>query len=189
MRRRFTPVRHEWFLVMAVGSCPSVSRCGHHVVVQDTVRRATAEDQAAIIRLVREARLNPRSLRWERFVVADRGGELIGAAQVRRHPDGSRELASLVVRPQERGHGIAGTMIDTLLADEPGPVFTVVDRRYAEHFRSWDFDPVDPAHLAAAPPANSPPAAALTSPRPAQMTPRGTDTPRTPHKPTSRPAA
>jgi amino-acid N-acetyltransferase len=98
-------------------------------------------------RLVREARLNPRSLRWERFVVADRGGELVGAAQVRRHPDGSRELASLVVRPQDRGHGIAGAVIDTLLADEPGPVFTVVDRRYAEHFRSWDFDPVEPARL------------------------------------------
>jgi amino-acid N-acetyltransferase len=109
------------------------------VVVQDTVRRATADDQTAIIRLVREARLNPRSLRWERFVV--------GAAQVRRHPDGSRELASLVVRRQDRGHGVAGAMIDTLLADEPGPVFTVVDRRYAEHFRSWDFDPVDPARL------------------------------------------
>jgi amino-acid N-acetyltransferase len=124
-----------------------VSPCGHDVVVQDTVRRATAEDQTAITRLVRKARLNPRSLRWQRFVVADRGGELVGAAQVRRHPDGSRELASLVVRPQDRGHGVAGAMIDTLLAGEPGPVFTVVDRRYAEHFRSWDFDPVDPARL------------------------------------------
>jgi len=117
------------------------------VVVQDIVRRATAEDQTAIIRLVRAARLNPRTLRWERFVVADRGGELVGAAQVRQHQDGSRELASLVVRPQDRGHGIAGTMIDMLLAGEPGPVFTVVDRRHAEHFRSWDFDPVDPARL------------------------------------------
>ena len=47
---------------------------------------------------------------------------LVGAAQVRRHPDGSRELASLVVRRQDRGHGVAGAVTDMLLADEPGPV-------------------------------------------------------------------
>jgi hypothetical protein len=38
-------------------------------------------------------------------------------------------------------------MIDALLHDEPGPVFTLVDRRYAQHFTGWDFHPVNPADL------------------------------------------
>jgi hypothetical protein len=38
-------------------------------------------------------------------------------------------------------------MIDALLPDEPGPVFTLVDRRYAQHFTRWDFHPVDTADL------------------------------------------
>ena len=76
------------------------------------IRRATADDQPAITRLVRGARLNPRSLHWERFVVADAQRDLVGVAQVRRHPDGSRELASLVVQASARGRGTAAGMID-----------------------------------------------------------------------------
>jgi amino-acid N-acetyltransferase len=61
--------------------------------VLDQVRRATADDQAAITRLVHQARLNPRGLDWRRFVIAEAADAPIGVAQVRRHRDGSRELA------------------------------------------------------------------------------------------------
>ena len=90
--------------------------------MQDHVRPATAADQAAITRLVGQARLNPRGLDWRRFVIAEAGGAPIGVAQVRRHPDGNRELASLVVLPKHRDRGVAGRIIDALLRDEPGPV-------------------------------------------------------------------
>ncbi len=115
--------------------------------MQDRVRHATAGDQTAISRLVHQARLNPRSLDWRRFVIAEAAGAPIGVAQLRRHPDGSRELASLVVLGEHRDRGVAGRMIDALLNDEPGPVVTLVDRRYAQHFTRWDFHPVDPADL------------------------------------------
>jgi N-acetylglutamate synthase-like GNAT family acetyltransferase len=115
--------------------------------VQDQVRPATADDQAAITRLVHQARLNPRGLDWRRFVIAEAGGAPVGVAQVRRHPDGSRELASLVVLSEHPDRGVAGRMIDALLRDEPGPAFTMVDRRYAQHFTRWDFHPVDLADL------------------------------------------
>jgi N-acetylglutamate synthase-like GNAT family acetyltransferase len=120
---------------------------GQDDFVQDRIRRATVGDQAAISRLVRQARLNPRGLDWRRFVIAEAGGAPVGAAQVRRHPDGCRELASLVVLSEHRDRGVAARMIDALLTDEPGPVFTLVDRRYAQHFARWDFHPVDPADL------------------------------------------
>src|SRR5215207_7409 len=138
----------EWARVDASRGCfRSRGVSGQDELVQDRIRRATVGDQAAINRLVRQARLNPRGLDWRRFVIAEAGGAPLGVAQVRRHPDDTRELASLVVLPGHRDRGVAGRMIDTLLADEPGPVFTLVDRRYAQHFTRWDFQPVDPVDL------------------------------------------
>jgi len=104
-----------------------------------TVRRATVGDQAGITALVRGARLNPRGLSWPAFVVAEDGGRLVGVAQLRRHPDGALELASLVVERAARGAGVATSLVDALLATEPGVVHTIVDRRYAGHFERWGF--------------------------------------------------
>ncbi len=115
--------------------------------MRDGVRPATAADEDAIVRLVRGARLNPRGLRWDRFVVAERDGGIVGVAQIRRHPDGSRELASLVVVAPHRDRGTAAAMVDALLAREPSPVYTLVDGRYADHFARWGFTPIPPAAL------------------------------------------
>ena len=49
------------------------------------VRRALADEQNAICALVRSERLNPHHLHFENFAVAVRGGEVIGASQIRRH--------------------------------------------------------------------------------------------------------
>jgi N-acetylglutamate synthase-like GNAT family acetyltransferase len=112
--------------------------------VKVAIRRATAADQAPITALVRGARLNARGLDWPGFAVAvDDTGTLVGVAQVRPHPDGSRELASLVVAPGLRGHGVATRLVDRLLADEAGIVYAVVDRPYAAHFARWGFRPAE----------------------------------------------
>ena len=97
--------------------------------------------------MVRRARLNPANLDWRRFVIAERDGHAVGVAQLRRHSDGAIELASLIVEPDVRGHGIAGQMVDALLAEEQAPVYTLIDRRFAEHFTRWGFAPVDPSRL------------------------------------------
>jgi N-acetylglutamate synthase-like GNAT family acetyltransferase len=97
--------------------------------------------------MVRRARLNPVGLNWERFVIAERDSRTVGVAQLRRHSDGATELASLVVEPDERRHGIAMQMVDALLADVAAPVYTMIDRRFVEHFARWGFAPVDPSQL------------------------------------------
>ena len=112
-----------------------------------SVRRATAGDQEEITRLVRAARLNPAGLAWPAFVVAEDDGRLVGAAQLRRHPDAAVELASLVVDGPARGAGVATSMVDVLLETETGPVHTIIDRRFAGHFARWGFTPVPPAEL------------------------------------------
>jgi len=116
-------------------------------LVRAVVRRARPDDQPVITAMVRRARLNPAGLHWEQFVIGERDGGAVGVAQLRRHSDGARELASMVVEPGARGHGIATQMVDALLADEIAAVYTLVDRRFAGHFASWGFREVAPSEL------------------------------------------
>ncbi len=106
------------------------------------IRRAAAQDQDAIRALVRAERLNPTGLDWPRFVVACDGDRLVGAVQLRRHRDGSQELGSLVVAPAWRGQGLAGRLIDALLAGVDREVHMITQRRHAAHFARWGFNPV-----------------------------------------------
>jgi N-acetylglutamate synthase-like GNAT family acetyltransferase len=87
------------------------------------IRVASAADQPAIRRIVRDANINPFSLDWRRFLVAERDGRIIGVGQVKPHGDGSRELASIAVLPDWRGRGIASAVIQALLARESGPLY------------------------------------------------------------------
>jgi amino-acid N-acetyltransferase len=106
------------------------------------IRPAVALDQLAITRLVHSERLNPHGLAWQNFVVAISGTTLIGVAQMRQHPEGSRELGSLVVRREHRGHGIAGRLIAALLARHHGTVHVITRHTNAAHYRPWGFRPI-----------------------------------------------
>jgi N-acetylglutamate synthase-like GNAT family acetyltransferase len=86
------------------------------------IRSATIDDQATITAIVRGARLNPRDLDWRRFLVAEQAGQIAGVVQVRRHGDGSRELASLVVVPEHREQGLGAALVGALLQRERGPL-------------------------------------------------------------------
>jgi amino-acid N-acetyltransferase len=115
--------------------------------VQVVVRRARPDDQPVITAMVRRARLNPAGLHWEQFVVGELDGRAVGVAQLRRHSDGTKELASLVVEPGAREHGIATQLVDALLADETAAVYALIDRRFVDHFVRWGFSQVGPSEL------------------------------------------
>ena len=87
-----------------------------------TSRPAVADDQYAITAIVRAARINPRDLDWQRFLLAQAGQDVIGVGQVKPHDDGSRELASIAVVPEWQGNGVGGALIRALLARETGPL-------------------------------------------------------------------
>ena len=108
-------------------------------------RRASEQDQPAIRELVHGERLNPTGINWPNFLVAAVGGRIIGAAQVRNHTDGSRELGSLVVAREKRGHGIASRMIDALLADEREPVWMITPASHARIYARWGFEEIEPS--------------------------------------------
>lgn len=107
--------------------------------LQLIVRRAAPSDQRTIEALVKGERLNPNGLDWRNFRVAVIGATVVGAAQMRRHRDGSRELGSLVVDAPYRGCGIAAMLIDHLLAEQAGAVHVVTAREDAAHYQRWGF--------------------------------------------------
>ena len=113
-----------------------------HVVI----RAAMPADQEMIRALVKRERLNPMGIDWPNFLVAIGTQGIVGAVQLRKHPDGSRELGSLVVAPEARGHGIAARLIDALVALHDGPVQMITGAQHAAHYQRWGFRRVEPRH-------------------------------------------
>lgn len=89
-----------------------------------TLRSATAADSSAIRKLIWQVGINPIGLNWRRFVLAvDEKGRMLGCGQVKPHGSGLRELASLAVIPDGRGHGIARLIITHLMLVEKPPLY------------------------------------------------------------------
>jgi N-acetylglutamate synthase-like GNAT family acetyltransferase len=89
------------------------------------LRNAAETDQPRITAIIREARINPMDLKWKNFVVAvdQTTGETVGTGQIKTHRDGSRELASIAVTPNQQGRGIARQIIERLLAQTTGTLY------------------------------------------------------------------
>jgi N-acetylglutamate synthase-like GNAT family acetyltransferase len=104
------------------------------------LRPATSFDAAPIRSLIFRVGINPRGLDWRRFLVAvDAGGKLIGCGQVKPHGDGSRELASIAVRPNGRRRGLATLIIHRLLAEAGPPLWLMCRSDLAGFYRRFGF--------------------------------------------------
>lgn len=68
--------------------------------------------------MIRDAGINPMSLDWRRFVIAEEDNKMIGIGQIKQHGDGSRELASIAVIPERQKQGVASQIIRHLLAND-----------------------------------------------------------------------
>ncbi len=103
------------------------------------LRPATQADQSTIKRIIRDAGINPMSLDWQRFLIAEDNDAIIGIGQVKPHGDGSRELASLAVIPERRGQGIASEIIRALLANENSDVYLTCRAQLESFYNRFDF--------------------------------------------------
>ena len=106
---------------------------------QITIRRALEVDQAAIEALVGLERLNPTDLDWRRFWVAVNGPEVVGAVQLRRHPDSSCEVSSLVVGGPHRHQGVASRLLGALLTDAAPECYLITGTALAGYYGQWGF--------------------------------------------------
>jgi amino-acid N-acetyltransferase len=89
------------------------------------LRPAVAADQKRIVAIIHQAHINPHDVKWPNFVLAvdDASGEIVGIAQIKKHGDGSRELASLAVVPQWQGQGLGRRLIEYWLDRTPGTLY------------------------------------------------------------------
>ena len=110
------------------------------------IRSAAERDRTDILRRVHAERSNPFDLDWRRFVVATDPTGIVGAAQLRRHDDGYRELGSLVVRRDARRHGVASRLIDALLSLERTRVLMITGAAFASHYERWGFRRIEALH-------------------------------------------
>jgi len=78
--------------------------------------------------MIRAAGINPMSLKWPNFLVAEEGGMTLGIGQVKRHGDGSLELASLAVVPDRQGQGIGSGLVRELIGRYEGKVLYLTCR-------------------------------------------------------------
>jgi N-acetylglutamate synthase-like GNAT family acetyltransferase len=105
----------------------------------ESIRPAHARDQKAIRQLVRAARLAPFGLKWPTFVIAEKGGAIIGVGQIKGHRDGSRELASLAVAPGFQAQGVGSALVHALLERETGPVYMFCREGLEGFYRRFSF--------------------------------------------------
>ena len=103
-------------------------------------RPATREDFPAIRELIHTVGINPTGLDWRRFLLAVTGtGVLVGCGQIKPHKDGSRELASIAVREEYRGRGVARALILRLLEGQPRPLYLMCRARLGSFYNQYGF--------------------------------------------------
>lgn len=103
------------------------------------IRPATAADASAIRTIIRAARLNPFGLDWQRFLVAEAYGQVVGTGQIKPHQDGSREMSSIAVIPERQGQGIASAIIKALLARETGTLYLMCQSSLEPFYAAFGF--------------------------------------------------
>ena len=115
-----------------------------------SIRRAVEADQETIGALVRSAAVNPRDIRWPRFLVAEEeGGSVVGIQQIRTHRGGTRELASRVVRPGFRRRGVGSKLLRAHLAEESGPLYLQCGEGWVPYYEKFGFRRIAPSELPA----------------------------------------
>ena len=112
-----------------------------------SIRHAVEADQATIVYFVRQAKLNPRNLHWQNFLVAEEQENIVGIRQVKVHAGGTREVASGFVLPAYRRQGISAQLMNALLARETGPLYTIVDEKRSPYYEQFGFRRVDVSEL------------------------------------------
>lgn len=104
------------------------------------LRSALEGDFPAIRALIRTVGINPTGLDWRRFVVAvTPNGKVSGCGQVKPHSNGSRELASIAVRPAFRRQKIAQAIIENLLAENPPPLYLICRNGLGSFYERFGF--------------------------------------------------
>lgn len=104
-----------------------------------TIRLAVETDQSTIASMIRQAKINPRNLHWERFLIAEENNQIVGIRQVKIHAQGTREVASGFVLPEYQHRGISAQLMNEILARENGPLYLMCRDKWAFYYEGFGF--------------------------------------------------
>ena len=102
------------------------------------IRPATLADRSIIRAMVFAEHLDPTSLNWRNFLIAEQEGEIIGIGQIKTFP-GCNELGSLVTRKSHRGQGVARQLILALEQKAGFPVYLLCESRLENFYAQFGF--------------------------------------------------
>ena len=108
-----------------------------------TIRPARPEEQQIIISLIRQAKISPRNLHWEHFLVAEENGQVVGIRQVRVHTQGTREVGSGFVLPEYRHQGISARLMNEILNRENSTLYLMCRDKWASYYEQFGFRQVN----------------------------------------------
>ncbi len=103
------------------------------------IRPAGQEDQNTIVDFVHQAHINPRNLKWERFLVAEENGQVVGIRQVKIHASGTREVGSGFVLPDYRHQGISAQLMNEILSREKGTLYLMCRDQWMPYYEQFGF--------------------------------------------------
>jgi N-acetylglutamate synthase-like GNAT family acetyltransferase len=112
------------------------------------IRPAREAESVEIRDLIRLVGINPMGLDWKRFVVAvDERDQMIGCGQIKPHKPDTLELASIAVRPEHRGRGIARLIIEHLVNESPRPLYLMCESSLGPLYEKFGFRAILPAEM------------------------------------------
>jgi N-acetylglutamate synthase-like GNAT family acetyltransferase len=84
-------------------------------------------------------------LKWPHFVLAvdEASGAIVGTGQIKRHGDGSEELASIATIPNYQRRGVAHQIIDHLLAQHSGVLYLTCLSDMCPFYEQFGFTVLD----------------------------------------------
>jgi amino-acid N-acetyltransferase len=105
------------------------------------IRAAVEQDAARIRQMVRDEQLDPTSLDWRHFLVAEQDGQIVGIGQIKEYP-GCQELGSLVVLREYRDQGIAGQLITALESKAGRPLYLLCRERMEPYYQRFGYQTI-----------------------------------------------
>eukprot|EP01023_Acetabularia_acetabulum_P050058 TRINITY_DN5381_c0_g1_i3.p1 TRINITY_DN5381_c0_g1~~TRINITY_DN5381_c0_g1_i3.p1 ORF type:complete len:181 (-),score=18.85 TRINITY_DN5381_c0_g1_i3:158-700(-) len=125
-------------------------RCQAEIVKNVKFRRGKQEDMEQIYSMVRREKLNPYTLKPDRFVVAERDGsnELAGCVSLEDLGNNNKQMRTLIVQPEYRGNGLGKILVSEIMKDANGSIVYLITFEFVSQFyEKCGFIKIDPFQL------------------------------------------
>lgn len=102
------------------------------------IRPATQNDTSTIRKMISSENLDPTSLNWRHFLIAEADNQIVGIGQIKVYP-GCQELGSLVVDKAYRNQGIGEQLINALEQKAGRPLYLLCESTMEAYYARFGY--------------------------------------------------